>query len=278
MIRCLAHIEQAGTLMRTARFLTVISLFLVSFALSANAQRTRKPAPRATPKPTPVKTTNPAVSAAKQQVANQLYNVNAFVDKMGPIAIAIENADKQASAGRLKKDAADANELNKKKIVAAIRGLRDGLVKLETDFRTNPQLTQYLPKIQGISTLCSQSEDSAIAGQFVASKDPLRQIALKLNDTLAVLPGPLPAGTTTAPTQSRTVPIQKVSTVKNPNVSSTKSDLSLGMTTSEVLSSSWGAPNNKRVSTTSNGTTEVWSYSGNRSLYFFNGKLTNIVQ
>ena len=278
MIRCLAHFEQAGTLMRTTRFLTVISLFLVSFAFSANAQKTRKPVPRATPKPTPIKTTNPVVSAAKQQVANQLYNVNVFVDKMGPIAIAIENADKQASAGKLKKDAADANELNKKKIVAAIRGLRDGLVKLETDFRTNPQLTQYLPKIQGISTLCSQSEDSAIAGQFVASKDPLRQIALKLNDTLAVLPGPLPAGTTTAPSQNRTVPIQNVSTVKNPNVSSNKQDLSLGMTTSEVLASSWGAPNNKRVSTTSNGTTEVWSYSGNRALYFFNGKLTNIVQ
>jgi len=291
MIRCLAYIEQAEAFMRAARFLTVLSIFLLFFVLTASAQKTRKPVPRATPRPTPT-AVNPVVAVAKLQVSNQLYNVNIFVDKMGPIAVAIENADKEANAGKLKKEAIAANKANKEKIIAAIRGLRDGLVALETDFRTRPQLTQYLQKIQGISTLSAQSEDRAIAGQFVASKDPLRQIALKLNDTLAVLPGPAIPGVSTTRTvpasnstanQNTTVPSSnsgKNSTVSTSTapVSTPKRAPSLGMTTGEVLLTSWGKPIDKRSSGSPNGTTEVWVYSGNRTLYFYNGILTNIKQ
>ena len=268
--------------MRAARFLTILCIVLLSFAFTVSAQKTRKPVPRATPKPTPT-AVNPVVAVAKLQVSNQLYNVNIFVDKMGPIAVAIENADKEANAGRLKKEAIAANEANKKKIIAAIRGLRDGLVALETDFRTKPQLTQYLQRIQGISTLSAQSEDRAIAGQFVASKDPLRQAALKLNDALAVLPGPVTNGAPPALNQNKTVPASNpppntsISTSPQP-VSTAKRDPSLGMTTAEVLLTSWGKPIDKRSSGSPNGTTEVWVYSGNRTLYFFNGILTNIVR
>ncbi|HYJ91558.1 MAG TPA: hypothetical protein VEV84_09635, partial [Pyrinomonadaceae bacterium] len=59
---------------------------------------------------------------------------------------------------------------------------------LETDFRTKPDLKQYLPSIQGISDLAGQSLDSAIAGKFVASVSPLRSVQQKLNDTLALIP------------------------------------------------------------------------------------------
>lgn len=288
MIKCLAHIEQAGTFMRMARVLTVFSILITTFAFTAAAQRTRKPAPKATPRPTPAKpATNPVVAAAKQQVANQLHNVNVFVDKMGSIAISIENADKDASVRRLKREEIEANEANKKRIIAAIRGLREGLIALETDFNTKPQLSQYSSKIQGISSLCARSEDSAIAGRFVASKDPLRQVALKLNEALAVLPGPVitdgPSGVRSNPpsvSQSQPITVSSSSTrpAVNQNVSNTKRDISIGMTTSEVLASAWGAPSNKRVSSSGNGTTEVWLYPGNRTLYFFNGKLTRIAQ
>lgn len=267
--------------MRTLRFLVVLSILLLFFVVSASAQRTRRPTPRATPKPTPVRTTvNPVVSAAKQQVSNQLYNVNVFVDKLGPIAVAIENADKDAAARRLKTEQIAANDRNKKSVIAAIRGLRDGLVVLETDFRTKPQLAQYLPTIQGISTLCARSEDSAIAGQFVAAKDPLRQIVLKLNDTLAVLPGPLlggnagPVRTTPASSSTQNRPIS--ATAQNPSTS--RRDPALGMSTTEVLQSAWGAPTSKRNSATANGATEVWTYSGSRTIYFFNGKVSQIVK
>ncbi len=270
--------------MRTSRYLTVLSILLLGLAIPAAAQRTRRPAPRATPKPTPVRqTVSPVVAAAKQLVANQLHNVQLFVDKMGPIAVTLESLDKEASAGRLKKEQVDKNAVHKQKMVEAIRELRDGLLALETEFRTKPQLAQYLSRIQGISTLCAQSEDHAIAGRFVAAKDPLRQVTIKLNDTMAVLPGSVATSTTasSSPNQPRTIPaVNDARPVVNRNVSTTaaKRDVSVGMSTAEVLSSAWGSPNNKRTSTTPNGTTEVWLYPGGKTIYFFNGKVTRIVQ
>ena len=285
--------------MRAARFFTVLCILVLCFAFTVSAQRTRKkPVPRATPRPTPT-AVSPVVAVAKLQVSNQLHNVNTFVDRLGPIAVIIESADKEAAAGRLKKEALDANEANKKKIVAAIRGMREGLVTLETDFRTKPQLTRYLSTIQGISSLSAQSEDRAIAGQFVASKDPLRQVALKLNDLLAVLPGPGNSGTSARPNQGKTIPASTTTQnrttptttqkqtpppiaqspttpISNQPVPAAKRDPILGMSTAEVLLTSWGKPIDKRSSGSSNGTTEVWVYSGNRTLYFFNGILTNI--
>jgi hypothetical protein len=278
--------------MKTIRFTAIFALALAIFAVSVDAQRrTRRPAPKPTSKPTPA--VNTVVANAKSQVSIQLHNVKVFVDRMGPIAVGIENADRDAAARRLKQSDIAVNEANKKKVVAAIRALQEGLVALETDFRTKPQLAAYLPKIQGITSLCAQSEDQAIAGRFVASKDPLRDVILKLNDTLAVMPGPMIAGRpTTTPVRPQPVSNQPVSnrtTITVPSAARTspsagttpgsqKSEPAVGMTPAEVLASTWGAPTNKRSSTSPNGTTEVWVYSDNRTIYFFNGKVSQIIK
>jgi len=262
--------------MRTLRYLTLLSLLLAAFAVVASAQK-RKTTPRPTPKPTPTRTPTSTFEAslAKQQVAIQLHNVNVFVERMGPIAVAFETLDKDAAARRLKQSEIDAHNANKQKMVVAIRGIRDGLVKLETDFRARPALAQYLPRIQGISALSAQSEDHAIAGRFVAAKEPLRQVALKLNETLAVMPGQVAPGNTTTASPNRNIPVS-TSTPSGPTTSARR-DPAMGMTPDQVLQSSWGAPANKRTSRTSTGTTEVWSYPGTRTVYFYNGKVSRIV-
>ena len=267
--------------MKIIRLTAFFVLALSFLAFTTEAQRTRrKPTPKATPKPTPVRTTptNAVVSAAKQRVANQLHNVNVFVDKIGPIAVSIEAADRDAAARRLSREQIAANDKNKQGVIAAISGLRTGLVALESEFRTKPQLSQYLPKIQGISTLAANSEDSAIAGKFVAAKEPLREIALKLNDALAVIPGPLAPGSVTPirTASSTNVPTRTVSNT-GPSTSG-KREPAVGMTTAEVSQSTWGAPTNKRVSTTANGKTDVWTYAGKGTIYFFNGKVTQIIR
>lgn len=261
--------------MKTVRFLTVFSLLLVCFVFPAAAQKNRKPAPRPTPTPSRPYI-NPVISVAKMQVETQLFNVNLFVDKMGPIAVAFENADKDAAEGRLKKETAARIESEKKKVVAAIRGLREPLVALETDFRTKAPLTPYQSNMQGLGSLLARTEDSAIAGQWVAAKEPLRQIARKLNDTLAVLPGGTAGGSPAVSTPSRPSTVQPGPVSNTPiSTSRSSSDVSIGMTPEQVLASSWGAPASKR---TASSTTEVWTYSGKRVVYFFKGKVSNIVR
>lgn len=173
--------------MRITPLLTMFLIFLTGFAVSAEAQRTKKPARRTT-----TITAKPAIGAdekaAKVKVSNQLSNVNRFIDILGPIAQSIEALDKEAKTRKLSKAANDANELNKQKVILAIRNLRTGLTSLESDFRTKPSLSKYLMQIQGIADLSARSEDSALAGRFVASKEPLRSIAQRLTDTMAVMP------------------------------------------------------------------------------------------
>jgi len=162
-------------------------LILAITSIAATAQRkTTKKKPK---QPTVVKTIPPLdVRAAREKSENQLENVQRFVDEYGPKADGLELLDK-AFATKTVSDAILAkHSSNKKMTIQSIRNLRDGLTALESEFRTKPTLQKYLSNIQGITELATQSEDSAIAGRFVAAKDPLRDIVMKLTDTLAVLP------------------------------------------------------------------------------------------
>jgi hypothetical protein len=177
-------------MMKTLRSFTLFLLFVTLFAGFAVAQKTtsKRPVPRPTPTSKTSKIPPLDVRAERVKVSNQLYNLKAFVERLGPVAQNIEALDNDARTKKIKKESIDQNEAAKQKVVTAIRGLREGLVSLETDFRTKPDLKQYLPSIQGISDLAGQSLDSAIAGKFVASVSPLRSVQQKLNDTLALIP------------------------------------------------------------------------------------------
>lgn len=172
--------------MKITSFLLLALGTTVLFSLPIHGQTTKKP----------VTTKNQArtlppldVRAARVKVSNQLSNVSAFVSRLGPIAQAIEAVDAEAKTNKkIRKESLDKNAADKQKVIAAIRGLREGMMKLESEFRVKPSLKKYLPTIQGISDLASQSETSAVAGKFVAANTPLRTIQQKLNDTLVAMP------------------------------------------------------------------------------------------
>ncbi len=175
--------------MKTLSISFAAGLLLVLLAGSGYAQKktAKKPAPK---KPAATTTIVPPldVRAAREKVSIQADNLNRFVDVLGPIAQGIEDLDQSAKTKPLPPKTAEKNKANKQKVIEAIRNMRAGLAVLETEFRTKATLKKYLTTIEGISDLSAESEDSAIAGKFVASKDPLRDIAKKLADTLAVLP------------------------------------------------------------------------------------------
>jgi hypothetical protein len=177
--------------MKILQLFTVLVLG-VSMVSVANAQKKKKTTTtrRTTTaaKPTAVVLPPLEVRAARVKVSNQLANVSAFVSRLGPIAQNIEAMDADAKARKIKQPSIDANEAAKKKVIAAIQGLRTGLVNLEREFRTKPDLRKYLSSIQGISDLAAQSETSAISGKFVAANSPLRSVEQKLNDTLSRMP------------------------------------------------------------------------------------------
>lgn len=174
--------------MKRLEIVTLALFLLVIVTATADAQKktTRKTTTRKT---SVTKIVPPlAVRTAREKVDIQLANVNQFVDLLGPIAQGIEDLDNAAKTKPLPKTTADTNAANKKNVIEAIRNLKTALSNLESDFRVKTELKKYLINIQGITDLASQSEDSAIAGKFVAAKEPLREVSKKLTDTLAAMP------------------------------------------------------------------------------------------
>ncbi len=168
--------------------------FLLTFAAvalfsgGAYGQKRKTPVKRTTTVTKPATMPPLDVRAARGKVSNQLANVSLFVDKFGPVAQALEAMDAESKTKRPNKQTQDKNVADKAKVVNAVRNLREGMVKLESEFRVKPVLKKYLPTIQGISDLAGQSEASAIAGKFVAANASLRTVQQKLNDTLAAMP------------------------------------------------------------------------------------------
>jgi len=188
MIEFYQLFRQEGKLMKQLKFITPAVLLLTLFTVAADAQ-TKKTRKSTTKKSTATKTIPPLdVRTARDKVSIQLSNVKRFIDVLGPIAQGIETLDESGKTKRLPKATVDQNEANKQKVITAIRNLKVGLTDLETEFRTKTALQKYLPNIQGITELAAESEDLAIAGKFVASKEPLRSVAQKLTDTLTVIP------------------------------------------------------------------------------------------
>ena len=177
--------------MRHFRFAGVILIALAIFTASAAAQKktVKKTAAKKPVASTPVKIIPPLdVRAAREKSVIQLSNVNDFVNKLGTIAQGLEIADADAKAGRLKPATAAKITAKKAEIVEAIRNIKAALGTLESEFRTKPVLQKYLPTVQGMTDLSAQAEDIAISGKFVAAKEPLRDIAKKLTDVLALMP------------------------------------------------------------------------------------------
>jgi hypothetical protein len=168
--------------------ISILILAAAFFTASADAQ-TKRPVRKPAPKPTPVAATATVeVRAAKEKVSNQAFNVTKFTTILGSVASGIEATDRDARSKKVDRKVLESNNANKQKLLTAIKGLRQALTDLETEFKTKLSLRRFAPKLDGITTLSAQSEDLAYAGKFTESKAPLDTVAQKLKDTLAMMP------------------------------------------------------------------------------------------
>ncbi|HEV8592061.1 MAG TPA: hypothetical protein VGQ55_08160 [Pyrinomonadaceae bacterium] len=172
--------------MKKIYLISIVFLAAAFFTASANAQ-IKRPVRKPTPKPTPTVALG-EVQSAKEKVSNQAFNVTKFTAILGSVASGIETTDRDAKTKKVDRKVLDSNNANKQKLLTAIKGLRQALTDLETEFKTKPSLRRFAPKLDGITALSAQSEDLAYAGKFTASKTPLDTVAQKLRDTLASMP------------------------------------------------------------------------------------------
>ena len=166
--------------------LALLSVLLISTALVA---QTRKRSTTTKPKTTTSATQSVAAAktAGATRVADQIKLLTRFIYLLGGAASNIASVDESIRRNQAPPDAAQKNEAAKAQVRTGIQGFREGLDKLEIDFRATPELQPYYIKLAGVAAGAADAEQKAAANQFDPAARSLLQVVNRLSDVLALM-------------------------------------------------------------------------------------------
>ena len=174
--------------MKRAATLSIICLLLLPASFVAqNRQRTtsrrntQKSSSRAGD--TSQKATDARTDGATR-VADQIKNLTRFIYLLGGVAKGIEAADVAAQNGNASQAVIEQTQRSKATVKTSLQNVREGLDKLEIDFRTTPDLQRYYTKLAGVAAGAAAAEDQATAGQFDQAGRSLLGVVNRLTDVL----------------------------------------------------------------------------------------------
>ena len=173
--------------MKRALTLSIICLMLLPVsALSQNRQRTTSK--RSTPKSSRASNTTSTSTARTNEgairIADQIKVLSRFLYLLGGISKGIEAADAAVRAGEATPAQVEQTERSKATVKNSLRNVREGLDKLEIDFRTNPDLLRYYTRLAGVAAGAATAEEQAAANQFEQAGRSLLAVVNRLTDVL----------------------------------------------------------------------------------------------
>lgn len=125
--------------------------------------------------------------AGRERIAAQIKVLTQFLYLLGGITKGIESADQAARNREASAAAIQQNERNKLRVKESLRNVREGLDKLQTDFRTNPRLKSFYPYVEGVATIGEGAENQAAANRFDEAGRSLLKAVNQLADALAAM-------------------------------------------------------------------------------------------
>ena len=169
--------------MKRAFFLIIICLILLPTL--AQAQKRRTPSKKST-----VAKSDPSkeVRAGAGRVAEQIKVLSKFLYILGGVWKGIEVADVAAQRGEASQAVIDQTQRNKATVRDSIKIVREGLDKLELDFRLKPELQRYYTSLAGSAAGAATAEDQAAASQFDAAGRSLLAVVNRLTNVLLEMP------------------------------------------------------------------------------------------
>jgi len=170
---------------RALIFILVGMMALSTTALSQTRRRVPQRSNR-TAKVTDEKT-DAEIKAGRVSVATQIKALTQFLYLFGGINKGIESVDSAVRAKQASSTVIQQNEQSKARIRSSLRNVREGLDKLESDFRLSPTLMSYYSYISGTALLGETAENLAAANRFDEAGRTLLKVVNKLSDALAVM-------------------------------------------------------------------------------------------
>lgn len=154
---------------------------------AATSAQTRRRASRPAPAPaTPLRTTVVRNQGA-QRVGDQIKHLTRFIYLLGGVAKGLEAVDQAVRKNEASPAVLQQAEQNKITVRTSIRNVREGLDKLEIDFRATPELQPYYIKLAGSAAGAATAEQQAANNQYDAAGRSLLNVVNRLTDVLLVM-------------------------------------------------------------------------------------------
>jgi hypothetical protein len=125
-----------------------------------------------------------AQRAGAARVADQIKILTRFIYLLGGVAKGLETVDDATRRNEASAAIIDQAKQNKATVRASIQSVKEGLDKLEIDFRGTPELQRYYIKLAGVAAGAANAEEFAAANQFDKAGRTLLDVVNHLTDVL----------------------------------------------------------------------------------------------
>jgi hypothetical protein len=166
-----------------------ITLLLTALLLAPSttlAQTRRRTTPRQ-PAPTAAQRTSPVRTTGANRVAEQIKLLSRFLYVLGGVNSGLTAADEAARRNEAPPAVVQKTEQTKVGVRTNIQNFREGLDKLEIDFRNTPELQPYYIKLAGVASGAATAEEQAAANQFDRAGRTLLEVVGRLTDVLVLM-------------------------------------------------------------------------------------------
>jgi hypothetical protein len=172
-------VQRIIALLLAASLATFILFPVTSF--SQTRKRTTARSSRA--RPTTPKASDVQREAAAR-IADQIKILTRFIYLLGGVAKGLEGVDDAARRNEASPAVVEQAKRNKMTVRNSIQSVREGLDKLEIDFRMTPELQRYYIKLAGVAAGAANAEEQAAANQFDKAGRTLLDVVNRLTDAL----------------------------------------------------------------------------------------------
>lgn len=154
---------------------------------SVLSQTRRRPTPRPSTPTASAQRASQVRTQGATRVAEQIKLLTKFTYLLGSINSGIAAADDEIRRNQASPEVVQNNQRSKAKVRSSIQGFRDGLDKLEIDFRATPELQPYYIKLAGVAAGAATADEQAGANQFDTAGRTLLNVINRLTDVLVIM-------------------------------------------------------------------------------------------
>ena len=163
-------------------------IFVFILAATTSFAQTRRRTTTKSPGSSATTQRSDAVRQGATRVADQVKNLTRFLYLLGGVSRGIEVVDEATRRNEASPAILEQARRNKVTVKTSIQSVKEGLDKLESDFRTTPDLQRYYIKLAGAAAGAAAAEEQAAANQFEQAGRTLLGVVNRLTDVLLEMP------------------------------------------------------------------------------------------